>query len=134
LDLRQTLGVCPAARLEQLGRSSASEPFMWSYGVELQTKSIESLLLEQLICRRWPGRLRFQCSVHSLVNAVLPWATWMDPHGRDPELDPPHRHRTQTTQGPRAAERRAVVAADELGNTVLAEHLLEDRFGGSSSG
>jgi len=82
-----------------------------------------ALLLREVFGGR-PGGFSFQVLVHALVLAVLLRARGSDPLVHDPELHPPDVELAQTVDAGRR-ERGSVVGADRLGNTVLAEQLLE---------
>ncbi len=67
-------------------------------------------------------------SMHPLVGAVLLRTCWRDALMHDAKLYPPDVQRRQAVNA-RRGERRAVVGADSVRQTDLAEQSAEDRFG-----
>ena len=96
-------------------------------------KAIELALLSPPVGGWWARRLRLQRAMHPLVATVLLRLARLDQFRKDAKPYPPSRQARQARQRD-GGKRYAVVSADALGQTELAEDLSKDGFSVSHSG
>jgi len=126
-DARQLPRELPRRRAIGRVRGLLTEPFVRPLFVVLAPELVEADLLGVQVAARRPRGLGLQGAVHALVPTVLLGMRGLDELGTDPEADPPHRKRRQSSEG-RGGERHAVVGADDAWQAVLFEEALEDRL------
>jgi len=101
--------------------------------IELVAEGIEAALLGREVSFRGSCGARFESAVHAFVASVLQGLTGLDELGEYAEADPPDGEGGEAAEGV-GGEGGTVVGADALGETVLAEETLEDRFGAFDGG
>src|SRR5262245_62626418 len=93
--------------------------------VERVHEGVESFLLLQKTVSRRPCGVLFESAVHPLVSAVLLRLAGLDAFRDNPELEPKHGEAGKAEK-PVRCEWRTVVGADDQGQGVAREAVLED--------
>src|SRR5690606_29073230 len=108
-----------------LRRGRVAERLVRTQLVEVSTPLGEAPVL---LCQRSGRRMQslfLQRAMHALMHPILLRDTGADALGTDAEAQPPYRQWRQSGNRARAAERHAVVAANDLRQPVLAKVLLK---------
>ena len=116
--------VTPTAAMVVIGGITSCQPFVWTREVVVASPAITALLLTDGVGRRRAGGVAFEFAMHLFMRGVLLRMAWANKLDANAQRDPPH---TQGREAPRAsaAEGRAVVHADDLGQAVAAEQAYE---------
>ena len=100
------------------------ERLVWALMVVVLAKGVEALLLLLSVGGRWTQCGIFECAAHAFVAAVFLGLSGADAFGGDAVFDPQDGQAREAKAGG-TGEGYAVVRADNIGQTVLAEGLIE---------
>src|SRR5260370_23925278 len=105
-------------------RRSLAERLMRALMIDLGAERIEAPLLGRRGGGWRAGALDLEGPMHSFMASVLLRLAGLDSLRRNAELDPPHREPAQSSRSYRG-ERRAVVRANRVRQSLLSEHPLQ---------
>jgi hypothetical protein len=103
-----------------IGGIASAQSFMRTLGVVIRSPAITAPLLAERMSRWRTGGVPLEFTMHLFMRAVLLGMAGSNELDADAQSQPPHTQGRKTPSA-RAAERRSIVPADDLGQTVATE-------------